>query len=210
MKKRNLVVSFFAGILLILGMFVVSNVKVQAAKLSADNPIQMNKKKKTVTILTTVNGTYLEQGTRHLIVNSQGSNGSKSLLKTEVQPKDVYKDLKKLKAKPGDNVTKQSKSGTKVKGTKIGVYMIINGKKIRAEKAVQVNGKDVKDLGFRFGGNMAMNNKMKTGCVVCFDSCAVGTISGSKYGSGFGEHFTGKSDVLPADGEQVKVVLQVK
>ncbi|MFD1418527.1 YdjY domain-containing protein [Companilactobacillus keshanensis] len=210
MKKKSLLISFFASLLVIIGMFAVSDVTAQAAKLSSDNPIQMNKKKKTITMLTTVNGTYFTQGTRHVIVNVDGTNGNKSLLKTDVQPKTVYNDLKKFGAKPGDNVTKESKPGTKVKGTKVQVYFVINGKKMRAEKAVQVNGKDVKDLGFKFGGNMAMNNKMKTGCVLCFDSCAVGTVSGSKYGSSYGEHFTGKSSVLPKDGKQVKVIMQVK
>ncbi|WP_125712984.1 YdjY domain-containing protein [Companilactobacillus kedongensis] len=210
MKKKSLLISFFASLLLVFGIFAATSVTTQAAKLTKDNPVQYSKKNKTVTMLTTVNGTYFTQNTRHVIVNVDGTNGNKSLLKTDVQPKTVYKDLKKVGAKPGDNLTKQSKAGTKVKGSKINVYFVINGKKMRAEKAVQVNGKNVKNLNFRFGGNMATNNKMKTGCVLCFDSCPVGTVSGAKYGFSYGEHFTGKSSVLPKDGKQVKVIMQVK
>lgn len=203
-----------AAFLLAIGLsFVATNA--QAAEksysgVSTSKPIKYDKKKKQVKILTTVNGTYFTQPTRHVIVATSGSNGDKSLLKTEVKPTTFYKDMKKIGAKGGDNLTKQSKAGSKIKGTSLKVYFVINGKKVRAEKATQVNGKDVKNYDFKFGGNLAMAKKMNTGCVLCFDSCPVGIASGAKYGFSYGEHFTGKSSVLPKDGSKMAVIIQAK
>ncbi|MQS88880.1 YdjY domain-containing protein [Companilactobacillus mishanensis] len=213
MKKNSLIIGFIASLLLVFGIALGTTANVQAAKsnsLTSSHPVQYNKKKKEVTLLTTVNGTYFTQPTRHVIVNVDGSNGNKSLLKTNATPKQIYNDLKKVGAKPGDNLSMKSKAGSKVKGSSIKVFFVINGKRVRADKAVQVNNKNLKKLDFKFGGNMKTNNKAKTGCVLCFDSCPVGIVSGAKYGYKYGEHFTGKSSVLPKDGSNLKVVMQVK
>lgn len=215
MKKKQIFIGMMAALLLALGVnFSLASSSQAATKsvagLTTSKPIKYNKQKQEVTVLTTVNGTYLTQPTRHLIVNVDGSNGNKSLLKTVATPKEFYQDLKKVGAKAGDNLTAESKAGSKVKGSDLAVYFIINGKRVKAEKAIQVNDKNVKNLDFKFGGNMATNNKMKTGCVICFDSCPVGIASGAKYGFKFGEHFTGKSSILPKDGTQIAVVVKVK
>ncbi|MDA5386826.1 YdjY domain-containing protein [Loigolactobacillus backii] len=215
MKKKQIFISVMTALLLVLGIgFSLSSNSQAATKsvagLTTSKPIKYDKQKKEITILTTVNGTYLTQPTRHVIVNVDGSNGNKSLLKTEATPKAFYQDLKKVGAKAGNNLTTKSKAGSKIKGSSLAVYFLINGKRVKAEKAVQVNGKNVKNLDFKFGGNMATNNKMKTGCVLCFDSCPVGIASGAKYGFQYGEHFTGKSSVLPKDGSQLAVVIKVK
>ncbi|APX72174.1 YdjY domain-containing protein [Companilactobacillus allii] len=216
MKNKRIFFGILMGFLLMVGMTFAAPTESQAAAksstagLTSSKPIKYNKKKKEITILTTVNGTYFTQPTRHVIVNVDGSNGNKSLLKTNATPKEFYNDLKKVGAKAGNNLTKDSKAGKKVKGTKLSVYFVINGKRVKAEKAVQVNKKNVKNLDFRFGGNMKTNNKMKTGCVLCFDSCPVGIASGAKYGFQYGEHFTGKSSVMPKDGTKMAVVVKVK
>ncbi|ANK61980.1 hypothetical protein AYR54_09255 [Loigolactobacillus backii] len=215
MKKKQIFISVMTALLLVLGIgFSLSSNSQAATKsvagLTTSKPIKYDKQKKEITILTTVNGTYLTQPTRHVIVNVDGSNGNKSLLKTEATPKAFYQDLKKVGAKAGNNLTAKSKAGSKIKGSSLAVYFLINGKRVKAEKAVQVNGKNVKNLDFKFGGNMTTNNKMKTGCVLCFDSCPVGIASGAKYGFQYGEHFTGKSSVLPKDGSQLAVVIKVK
>ncbi|MFC6170422.1 YdjY domain-containing protein [Loigolactobacillus jiayinensis] len=215
MKQHRVLGSLIAMVLMITGIVVLGATPTQAAKnitkgLTTEKPLKYNKSTKEIAILTQVNGTYFTQATRHVIVNVDGSNGDKSLLKTDATPKAFNDALKKVGAKAGNNLTKKSAAGTKVKGSKLGVYFVINGKRVKAEKAVQVNKKDVSNLDFRFGGNMAMNNEMKTGCVLCFDSCPVGIASGAKYGFQYGEHFTGKDNVLPKDGSNMVVVFKVK
>jgi hypothetical protein len=215
MKAHRILVSIFAMVLSVVGVVTLGVTTTQAAKsvtkgLTTEQPLKYNKSTKEIGILTKVNGTYFTQATRHVIVNVAGSNGEKSLLKTDATPQAFYQALKKVGAQAGNNLAKDSAAGTKVKGNKLAVYFVINGKRVRAEKAVQVNHKDVANLDFRFGGNLAMNKKMKTGCVLCFDSCPVGIASGAKYGFQYGEHFTGKENVLPKDGSNMVVVFKVK
>lgn len=103
----------------------------------------------------------------------------------------------------------KSKSGTTIGGTTLKVSFIVKGQRVAAEKAVQVNGKPAPDLDFRFGGNKARAQKMKTGCMICFDSCPVGIVSGATYGYGYKGHFTGNANQLPTDGQQMTVVCKV-
>lgn len=211
MKFKQFLATALGAGLLVLGGTAIAPQSVQAAKtygVSDSKPVKVNKAKHEVYLETTVNGTYLNQPTRHLIVNKDGANGNKSLLKTNVTPNQFYAALKKVGAKPGNNLTAKSKAGTKIKGTKLNVSFVINDKKVASNKAVQVKGKDAKNLDFRFGGNKAHAAKMKTGCIICFDSCPVGIASGATYGFSFGEHFTGKSSVLPKDGQHMVVVVK--
>lgn len=181
-----------------------TNYEVNQAK-----PLKVNRSKHEVYLATTVNATYTSQPTRHLIVNEKGANANKSLLKTKVTPQQFYKALKQTGATPGNNLTLKSKPGTTIGGTTLKVSFVINGKKVASQHAIQVKGKDAPDLDFRFGGNKARAQKMKTGCVICFDSCPVGIASGATYGYSYGEHFTGKADVLPSDGQAMTVVCKV-
>lgn len=211
MKFKKMIVTVLGAGLLVVGGTAFAPQSVQAAKsygVSDSKPIKVNKAKHEVYLETTVNGTYLNQPTRHVIVNEKGSNGSKSLLKTKVTPNQFYAALKKVGAKPGNNLTAKSKAGSKIKGTKLNVSFVIKNKQVAANKAVQVKGKDAKNLDFRFGGNKAHAAKMKTGCVLCFDSCPVGIASGATYGFSYGEHFTGKASVLPKDGQHMVVVVK--
>lgn len=211
--RRNLVILFSVFIMCI-GIGFITFQPVNAAVsndygVTSKKPIKYSKNKSEIYILTKVNGVYLNQSTRHVIVSENGSNADKSLLKTKATPNQFYKDLKKIGAKPGDNLTKKSKNGSKIKGSKLKVSFVVKDKKIVANKAIQVNGKKAKDLKFRFGGNKATAKKKNTGCVVCFDSCPVGIVSGARYGFGYGEHFTGKSNVLPKDGKNMVVVVRL-
>lgn len=172
-------------------------------------PLKVNRSQHTVYLATTVNRVYTRQPTRHLIVNEKGTNANKSLLQTKVTPQQFYKALKQTGATPGNNLTLKSKPGTTIGGTTLKVSFVINGKKVAAQHAIQVKGKDAPDLDFRFGGNKTRAAKIKTGCMICFDSCPVGIASGATYGYQYGAHFTGKASVLPEDGQQLVVVCQV-
>lgn len=214
MNVKRVLAMILTALLVVVGVNLATTQTANAATknsygLTTQKPIKYNKDKGEIYILTTVNGTYFNQPTRHVIVNEDGSNGDKSLLKTKATPDQFYRDLKKIGAKPGNNLTKKSDKGTKIKGSKLNVSFVINHKKVAVNKAVQVNGKDTGNLKFRFGGNKAMADKMNTGCVLCFDSCPVGIASGAKYGFSYGEHFTGKSNVLPKDGTNMVTVVKL-
>ena len=47
---------------------------------SLDNPIKVDKEAKKITVLSSVNGKYFTENTRHASVNTDGSNGAKSVL----------------------------------------------------------------------------------------------------------------------------------
>ena len=47
---------------------------------SLKNPIKVDKEAKKVTVLSSVNGKYFTENTRHASVNTDGSNGAKSVL----------------------------------------------------------------------------------------------------------------------------------
>lgn len=172
-----------------LGMLLGAGTPILAATdhgVDQAKPLKVNRDRHEVYLATTVNSTYTNQPTRHLIVNEKGANASKSLLQTKVTPQQFYKALKQTGATPGNNLTLKSKPGTTIGGTTLKVSFVINGKKVAAQHAIQVKGKAAPDLDFRFGGNKTRAAKMKTGCVICFDSCPVGIVSGATYGYGYG------------------------
>jgi ferredoxin len=72
-----------------------------------------------------------------------------------------------------------------------------------------------KPLTIRFGGNLATALEMKTGCLMCLDSCPVGITSNATYTYGAIETrkeaaLTGNKDVLPPDGTLVVVTFKAK
>lgn len=84
--------------------------------LTKENPIQVNIKEKSVTVLAEVNGKYLVQPTRHGVVFSGGKFGDKSVFKSFASPKDFYEGLIKIGLKPGENMTMENKEKTFVQG----------------------------------------------------------------------------------------------
>ncbi|MDY6065214.1 MAG: YdjY domain-containing protein [Finegoldia sp.] len=177
---------------------------------SYDNPIKVNKEAKTVTVLSSVNGKYLTENTRHASVNKDGSNGAKSVLTAYATPEQFYNALVEIGAKPGDNMTPENGAETHVEGSKIGATVTWKG----ADKDYDINevikDSNGKKIDLRFGGNLERAKEKNTGCLTCLDSCPVGIVSNTTYTYGAVEKrnevkFTGNADVLPEDGTFVAV-----
>lgn len=69
---------------------------------SLKNPIKVDKEAKKITVLSSVNGKYFTENTRHASVNTDGSNGAKSVLTAYATPEDFYNALIEIGAKPGE------------------------------------------------------------------------------------------------------------
>ena len=156
----------------------------QIGGVSLENPIKVDKEAGTVTVLSQVNGKYFTEGTRHASVFKDGSNGAKSVFTAYGNQVDFYNALVEIGAEPGNNMTPDNASTTKVEGTPIDLKVTWNG----ADKEYDVN-EVIKDsngnkIAFKFGGNLERAKAKNTGCLSCLDSCPVGIISNSAYSNG--------------------------
>ncbi|MHC6180423.1 YdjY domain-containing protein [Clostridium sp. JNZ X4-2] len=189
-----------------------SNTQKQSAENKDQKVLTVNKNNKEVKILSEVNGKYFTENTRHGVVFKDGSNGEKSVLRGLVDPEDFYNALISIGAKPGNNLQASDKGkGKKVEGSKLNVFVTWDGLGKEIPFSDIIDSSDPRPMDIRFGGNLAHAKKMKTGCILCLDSCAVGITSNSAYA--FGESdtvkFHGKKDVLPKDGTKVTVIFRL-
>lgn len=183
--------------------------------LSVENPIRVDEKNKTVTVLATVNGKFFTQGTRHGLVAFDGSNAHEAIFMGLVPTRDFYDALIKIQAKPGNNLTKQNAEQNYVEGDPLEVTVKWEG----ADRPYDINevviDSNQKPINIRFGGNLEAAEKAKTGCLMCLDSCPVGFVSNSTYTYGAVEKrkevsFTANSKVLPPADTLVTITFAVK
>lgn len=177
---------------------------------SMKNPIKVDKEAKKVTVLSSVNGKYFTEATRHASVNTDGSNGAKSVLTAYATPEEFYNALIEIGAKPGENMNPDNATITHVEGSKIGATVTWEGAGKDYDINEVIKDSNGKKIDFRFGGNLERAKNKKTGCLTCLDSCPVGIISNTTYTNGAVEKrnevkFTGNPDVLPEDGTYVAV-----
>ena len=177
---------------------------------SMKNPIKVDKEAKKVTVLSSVNGKYFTEATRHASVNTDGSNGAKSVLTAYATPEEFYNALIEIGAKPGENMNPDNATTTHVEGSKIGATVTWEGAGKDYDINEVIKDSNGKKIDFRFGGNLERAKTKKTGCLTCLDSCPVGIISNTTYTYGAVEKrnevkFTGNPDVLPEDGTYVAV-----
>lgn len=166
----------------------------------------VDEKAKTVTVWGQVNGKYFAEETHHFLVNKDGSNGEKAILRAWAQPADFHAALEKIGGKPGNNLTMDNAKGNFVEGSKINITVTWDGAKGDVPFADCIKTKDGSPYktDVRFGGNLEASNDKKTGCLDCTFSCPVGICSNAAYAYGTDDVF-GNPDVLPADGTFVKV-----
>ena len=174
------------------------------------NPIKVDKEAKKITVLSSINGKYFTENTRHASVNTDGSNGAKSVLTAYATPEDFYNALIEIGAKPGENMNPDNATTTHVEGSKIGATVTWEGAGKDYDINEVIKDSNGKKIDFRFGGNLERAKTKKTGCLTCLDSCPVGIISNTTYTYGAVEKrnevkFTGNADVLPEDGTYVAV-----
>jgi ferredoxin len=182
--------------------------------LTPNHPITYDKTAKTVSFLAEVNGKYLYQPTRHFAVFEGGSNGDKAILRAFARPESFYKALMAIGSVPGNNMTLKNKEVTHVKGSPFAVSVTWQGAKKSYSIDQAVIDSNKKPILMRFGGNLAAARRIKTGCLLCLDSCPVGIVSNAQYTYGAIEKrgevtMKGNKDVLPADGTKVIVTLKL-
>ena len=186
----------------------------QVGGVSLENPIKVDKEAGTVTVLSQVNGKYFTEGTRHASVFKDGSNGAKSVFTSYGNHEDFYNALVEIGAEPGNNMTPDNASTTKVEGTPIDLKVTWNGADKEYDVNEVINDSNGNKIAFKFGGNHDRSIEKHTGCLTCLDSCPVGIISNSAYTNGAVENtkevkFTGNQDVLPEDGTYVATVYSI-
>jgi hypothetical protein len=211
MKKQLCLV----GLTLVLFGSLAAAAIAQETGLTPKNPIKVDMKQRSVSVLAEVNGKYFVQPTRHGVVFKGGKFGDKAIFAGLADPKAFYEGLVAVGFKPGNNMTMENMENTFVEGESLDVSVTWKGAKkvYRADEViVDSNGKP---LVIRFGGNLANALNYKTGCLMCLDSCPVGITSNATYTNGAVEKrkevgFTGNKDILPSDGTLVVITFKAK
>ena len=212
MKKHlfvlPLVFVFFA-------LFAASLAFSEEAALTPGNPIKVDTKERTVSILAEVNGKYFVEPTRHGVVFKGGKFGDKSVFSGLVDPKTFHESLVKVGFKPGNNMTMDNKEKTCVEGEPLDVFVTWKGAKKTYRLDEVINDSNKKPITIRFGGNLPAAIEKNTGCLVCLDSCPVGITSNAAYTYGAVEKrkevsFTGNKNTLPADRSLVVITFKAK
>lgn len=183
--------------------------------LTPKNPIKVDTKERTISILAEVNGKYFVEPTRHGVVFKGGKNGSKSVFAALVDAKTFHEGLISLGFKPGNNMTMENMEKTFVQGDPLEVFVTWKDAKktYRLDEVIKDSNK--KPIAIRFGGNLPAAIEKDTGCILCLDSCPVGITSNATYTMGAVEKrkevsFTGNKDILPADGSLVIISFKAK
>lgn len=161
---------------------------------------------KTITVWGQVNAKYFTEPTHHFLVNKDGKNGEKAVLRAWAKPADFHEALVKLGANPGNNLTVEDAAGKFVEGDKIDVTVSwegSNGEVPMADCIKTLDGSPYQ-TDIRFGGNLDASNELQTGCLCCTFSCPVGICSNAAYAYDSGD-VNSNGDVLPADGTFVQV-----
>ncbi|HBC91983.1 MAG TPA: hypothetical protein DCZ10_03520, partial [Pelotomaculum sp.] len=129
---------------------------------------------------------------------------------------DFYNALIEIGAQPGNNISldDMKKSEKSVEGSKLNVTVTWDGlgKEIPFSDILKATENRPADI--RFGGNLENATNLKTGCILCLDSCAVGITSNAAFKANELEGkkqvtITGNPEVLPKDGTKVAVIFKL-
>ena len=211
MKKKLFLLSL---IFALCALFASSSVFSQEEILTINNPLNINVKEKSVSILAEVNGKHPGR-THHGIVSKGGKLVYKAILASFVDPKTFHESLLSIGLKPGNNMTMKNKEKTFVEGDLLDVYVTWKDAKRNYRLDEVIEDSNGKPFAIRFGGNLVNALKKKTGCLVCLDSCPVGITSNSAYTYGAIDLrneviFTANKELLPPDGTLVVITLKAK
>ncbi len=143
---------------------------------------------KTITVPAVATGQA--ESSIHVLVSQDGSNAAQSFFTTDVTTQDFYDALLKLNAVPGNNISLDAKSGT-ILGSGLDVKIVIGNQEYDCYDLITASEK--RDMDARFGGNIAVNQDLATGCLLCTESCPAGISSDAAY------EFCEKMDFLPSD-----------
>jgi hypothetical protein len=122
------------------------------------------------------------------IVWDCGSAAANALFTTTASDSAVFDALKSIGALPGDNLTLYSWSkinsarrgpDQKAQGSPLKVE-IVYAQRAFADSSV-LHDEHEKPFDFRFSGNKKSSSLVRSGCVVCLESCPIGPIGNAAY-----------------------------
>ena len=126
----------------------------------------------------------------HSFVTWEGGNAASNALFTTFLPdSEVYDALVSIGAVPGDNLTyypwseisnpRNPAPDRKALGPSVAVEIFYGGKSY--QPSAFLHDENGKPFSFRFSGNKKFIPEMRTGCIVCLESCPGGKIGNATY-----------------------------
>lgn len=165
--------------LLLLCLLPFQVLKAEKISLSEKNPLYLDEREGKLYLFTRLNAKALTKKNAHFgIVYERGTMAKNGPFTVFVDPITFHDALTKLGLKPGDNLDENT-VGTHVQGSSIHVSVIYEGKVYQLSDIIEDSGK--KGFEIRFGGNKERQKRMKTGCIMCLESCYAGITSNSRY-----------------------------
>ena len=165
---------------------------------------------KEVSIQATVNDAAFVNATMHGLNWEGGSIADMALFTTAVTPHQLYDALVSLGATPSNNVKLDSAAGTLTTGTHITIYVTWTGAPKKYLLTDLLNNYTLTSGSgtFGFGGNLATNTQVGTGCMACLYSCPIGIVSSNVNGWESSGVWTLNSSMVP-HGQTVTFIYQL-
>lgn len=180
-------IRYIVGIVFLTGVFLpVFSLQTGSAQEidplpTKQNPLMIDSRSRRVLIYTEVN----EKGDRKIsahfgVVYKEGKLAEKALLKAYVNPLEFHDALINIGAKPGNNLTDDSR-GKYVEGDRLEITVTWPGlnKEIPFKDILTDSGG--RGFEIRFGGNRISSAAENSGCLTCLESCWVGITSNAAY-----------------------------
>lgn len=158
----------------------------------------------------------------HAVVWRGGISHPGALFVTTASDQEVRRALISLDATPGENLTSEAWTRARdatstapdqrVEGAPVDVFVDWRGKRVALEELLVFENSPA-SLDLRFGGNERWRKRFRSGCIVCNASCPGGVIGNRaltlREEEGRDRRHTLRAGELPAEGEQVTVILRV-
>jgi hypothetical protein len=170
------------------------------------HPLLIDAKNRQVLIYTEILFKNWDKANPHWgVVFRGGKLWDKAILSAFCTPQEFYEALVQIGARPGNNPA-LDQSGTVVQGEELSVSVIRPGQAKSFSLADLIFDQTGKGFCIRFGGNIEIAARERTGCITCLESCPVGitsnavypTISSWKRFYSPNSMFKGKTEILPA------------
>lgn len=181
---------------------------VKLTNAESSQAIYVNTADKEVMIQATVNDVAFVNATMHGLNWEGGSIADQAAFTTVVTPHQLYDALVSLGATPSNNVLLTSPAGTLTTGPHVTVYVTWGSNKYLLTQLFNNYTLPSETGTFGFGGNLATNTKVGTGCMCCLFSCAIGIVSSNTNGWESSQMWTLNSNMIP-HGQSVTFIFQL-
>jgi hypothetical protein len=209
-KTVALVVVLVAGLAIGFsgGWLLQEQTIVKLTNAESSQAIYVDSASKEVMIQATVNNAAFVNATMHGLNWEGGSIADQAAFTTIVTPHQLYDALVSLGATPSNNVQMNSPAGTLTTGPKVTVYVTWGSNKYLLTQLFNNYTLPQGDGTFGFGGNLATNTEVGTGCMCCLFSCAIGIVSSNTNGWKSMSMWTLNSSLIP-HGQNVTFIFQL-